>query len=348
MDQYYSNISVMRIRLLVLIGLLCCSGCAREGLIKSSRVALGTIVEITVTDKGKPRQHISEAINEAFDEITRIERTLSKYNPESEISQINSFAHIYPVRVSAETLDIIEKSKKFSYLTNGKFDITIEPLLKLWDYAVKHKDRIPTQEKIHDALQIIGSNNIEIDWQEQSVALPDKEISLALGGIAKGYAVDRAIQTLKFNGIENALVNAGGDIYALGRRSANEKWRVALQHPRKEHETLEVLELENQAIATSGDYQRYFEVNGNRYSHIIDPETGYPCENVPASVTIIASDCLSADALATAVFVMGAEKGIELINSLDHTEAIVVTVENNTLIFLTSSGLEERKALSYE
>jgi len=165
-------------------------------------------------------------------------------------------------------------------------------------------------------------------------------MSLDLGGIAKGYAVDKAIVVLRKEGIEAALLNAGGDIYCLGGRDKNKKWRVALQHPRKKNSILTVLELEDMACATSGDYQKYIQIDGRRYSHIINPKSGYPCTDVPASVTVLAEDCASADALATSIFVLGPKKGIDLINRLENTEAIVVSLQEEKLDILLSRGLK--------
>ncbi|MBN3038907.1 MAG: FAD:protein FMN transferase [Candidatus Omnitrophica bacterium] len=306
---------------------------------------MGTIVEITVADKEKPRRIVNETISKAFAEMTRVEELLSKFNPDSDISKINAWAQKYPVKVNPETIYLLGQAKRFSQLTDGAFDITVEPLLELWGYCARDKGRIPPKKQIEETLNITGYKKIAISQEDNTVLLPHQDMSIALGGIAKGYAVDKAIEILKGEGIKNALVNAGGDIYALGKRSKTRKWRVAVQHPRKADAILTVLEVEDEAIATSGDYQRFFEVNGNRYSHIIDPKTGYPCENVPASVTILAKDCLSADTLATSIFVLGPQKGLNLVEELNNTEALIVSAEKQELDILLSKGLEGRLSI---
>ncbi|MBU4140699.1 MAG: FAD:protein FMN transferase [Candidatus Omnitrophica bacterium] len=309
-------------------------------MVKKAQPALGTIVEITVADKDKPRPFLNAAIELAFAEIERVEHLLSRFNPESDISRINAYACLKPTEVSPETIRLIEESIKFSRITQGAFDITVCPLMQAWGFEEKYKRHPPDLEQIKEALDKVGYRNINILKQEQSVFLAQPAMSLDLGGIAKGYAVDKAIAVLRQEGIKNALVNAGGDIYALGVRGKNRKWRVAVQHPRKNQAVLAMLELEDKAVATSGDYQKYIEISGRRYSHIINPESGNPCSEVPASVTVLAGDCLAADALATSIFVLGPKKGIDLVNRLENTEAIVAAFPQDKLGISLSQGLK--------
>jgi len=323
-----------------LINFLFLSGCAEAPLVKKAQPALGTIVEITVADKDKPRPFLNAAIELAFAEIERVEHLLSRFNPESDISRINAYACLKPTEVSPETIRLIEESIKFSRITQGAFDITVCPLMQAWGFEEKYKRHPPDLEQIKEALDKVGYRNINILKQEQSVFLAQPAMSLDLGGIAKGYAVDKAIAVLRQEGIKNALVNAGGDIYALGVRGKNRKWRVAVQHPRKNQAVLAMLELEDKAVATSGDYQKYIEISGRRYSHIINPESGNPCSEVPASVTVLAGDCLAADALATSIFVLGPKKGIDLVNRLENTEAIVAAFPQDKLGISLSQGLK--------
>ncbi len=304
---------------ILLLSLIFLSGCTQPpaALIRTCRPALGTFVEITVADKDKTPESIHRAIRKAFLEIERIENLLSKYKTNSDISRINKCSGHRSTEVSQETITLIEKSLEFSRLTNGAFDITVQPLV---------------QSKA-------GFSNIKITEQDKSVFLTNPEMALDLGGIAKGYAVDKAVVILKQERIKSALVNAGGDIYAFGIPQESKGWQIALQHPRKPDAILTVLEIQDKAVATSGDYQRYVKISGQRYNHIIDPRTGYPCADVPASVTVLAADCLSADALATSLFVLGPQKGIALVNRLENTEAIVTSVEQDKLNILLSRGL---------
>ncbi|MFH1045643.1 MAG: FAD:protein FMN transferase, partial [Candidatus Omnitrophota bacterium] len=287
----------------LIIGLIL-AGCAGPAPVQSTQLALGTSVEITVSDDDKPREVIRKAIDQAFAEIKRVENIFSRHIPESEISQINTSAGIHPVSVGEETIALLERSREFSELSNGAFDITVGPLLELWGFSAQFKGNIPPQEKILETLELVGYQQININKLENNVSFARPGMNLTMGGIGAGYAVDRAVAILQDAGIKNALVNAGGDIYALGRRNKDSRWRVAVQNPREKNAILTVLELENQAVTTSGDYQRYFEANGTRFSHIINPKTGYPCSNIPASVTVLAGDCTTADALATALFVL--------------------------------------------
>ncbi|MBL7085364.1 MAG: FAD:protein FMN transferase [Candidatus Omnitrophica bacterium] len=330
-----------RIALLLII-LLFFSGCTKTSapLVKRSQPHLGTIVEITVADQDKPRQFINKAIKKAFAEIRRVEDLLSRFGPESDISRINAQAHKQPTKVSAETITLLEKSIMFSELSDGAFDITVYPLMEIWGLRGEPKKEIPSALQLKEALGRVGYQNINIIKKEQSVFLSLPGMSLDLGGIAKGYAVDRAISILKQEGIKSALVNVGGDIYAWGKRDKSEGWMLGVQHPREKDTILSVLELENRAVATSGDYQKYIEIEGRRYSHIINPKSGFPCTDVPASVTVLAKDCVSADALATSAFILGPEKGVDLINQLENTEAIIVSVREDELDILLSQGLE--------
>ncbi len=333
----------MKKALILFAGFLFLSGCSRVAslpLIKMARPCLGTIVEITVADKDKPRGIVNRAIKKAFTEIERIDDLLSRFKSESDIGRINADAYNRPTKVSPETISLIEKSIMFSQLSDGAFDITISPLMEIWGFEEKHKKHIPTAEQLKQALDKVGYQNIDIIKEEQSVFLAQPAMSLDLGGIAKGYAVDRAIAVLKQEGIESALVNAGGDIYALGGRDKDKKWQIAVQRPRKKDTILTVLEIEDRAVVTSGDYQKYIEIDGRRYSHIINPKSGYPCSEVPASVTVLTEDCVSADALATALFVLGPQEGIGLVNQLENTEAIVVSSQEEKLDILLSRGLK--------
>jgi len=318
------------------------SGCTKavSPLVKQTRICLGTIVEITVADRDKSPQFVNGAIKEAFTEIERIDDLLSRFKPKSDISRINADAYKRMTKVSPETINLIEKSVTFSRLSNGAFDISIYPLLEIWGLTGNPVFDIPTAEELTEAMDKVGYQNIDIIKQQQSIFLGRPAMKLDLGGIAKGYAVDKAIAVLKRTGLNNALVNAGGDIYCLGRRSETEKWAVAVQDPRKPEGILTTLEIEGRAVATSGDYQKYVEINGKRYSHIINPKSGYPCTDLPASVTVLAKDCLRADALATSTFVLGPQRGMDLINQLKDTEAILISAKGEGLDILSSRGLE--------
>jgi len=333
----------MRKILILFIAFLFLSACTQPGLIREKRLALGTIVEIAVADKNKPNKVIAKAIEKAFAEIERIETLLSRFNPQSDISRINQDCYVRATKVSPETIDLLERSIEFSRLTNGAFDITVWPLIETWGVDQGKRQELPSVEELVAAMDRVSYSYIDIIESEQSIFLARPGMSLDLGGIAKGYAVDRAGAVLKQEGIESALINAGGDIYAFGQRGEEQKWNIALEHPRKTDVMLTALELKDQAVATSGDYQKYIEIEGKRYSHIINPKTGYPATDAAVSVTVLADTCLAADALATSVSVLGPEQGLQLIDQLNNTEAIVISFRNGRLDIFLSRGLSEEE-----
>lgn len=301
---------------LILIILLF-AGCTKEiPLVKQSRLIMGTIVEIKVADKDS--QKAKRAINKAFAEIEKVNSLMSTYIEESEVSILNREGE---AQVSKETLEVIRGAVKISSLSQGAFDITVKPLLDLWK-RVKSERKLPTREEIEKILPLVSFNNIEINGERVKFKVPGMKIDL--GGIAKGYAVDKATDALKKEGIGNALISAGGDIYVLGLRSNKEPWTIGIQHPRERNKILEKIKLTNKAVTTSGDYERYFMLNRVRYSHIVNPKTGYPVSEVPSSVSIIAQNCTLADGLATACFVLGPDKGMKLIEGLPQVEGMIV------------------------
>ncbi len=292
---------------------------------KRTEMIMGTLVEITVLPANE------KAVKEAFNEMKRIDALMDIYRENSEVSILNREGED---RVSKETLEVIKKSIEFSRLTRGAFDITCGPLVNLWKEAKKNKE-IPTAEEIKETISLVGYKKLILEgsW----VRFKEKGMQIDLGGIAKGYAVDKAIEVLKKNGIKQALVNAGGDLYALGKASQGEKWQIGIQHPRQEGKILTIIKVKDEAVATSGDYQRYFMLKGKRFAHIVNPMTGWTVQDVPMSVTIIAPDAASADALATGVFVLGPQEGMKLINSLSGIEGMIVSEGMKTV---TSSGWE--------
>jgi thiamine biosynthesis lipoprotein len=252
---------------------------------------MGTFVEVVSPYK--------EAAGIVFNEIRRIENLLSKYNPESEVSRLNSSGKL---TVSPETFYIIKKSQEFWQESDGAFDITIAPLVDLWGFTDK-KYSVPAQESIKNLLELVGTDKIILHEDNNVVEFKVLGMKIDLGAIAKGYAVDCAVHKLNEAGIHSCLINAGGQIYCLGGN-----WKVAIQNPFGRG-IKGILELKDKAVATSGGYQQYFINNKRKYSHIFDPKTGYPADSGVSSVTVIAPDGLTADALATAIFVLGKGKG---------------------------------------
>jgi thiamine biosynthesis lipoprotein len=273
-------------------------GCASRSMYKDSRVMMGTFVEVVSPDRN--------AAKIAFAEIKRIEDLLSKYELDSEVSRLNKSGKL---NVSPDTLYIIKKAKEFWLITDGAFDITVGPLMDLWGFTDK-KYRLPQKPEIESALNLVGSDKIIIDESKNVVEFKLPGMKIDLGGVAKGYALDCAAKKLKENNIKSCLINAGGQVYCLGAKSAK-PWKVAIKSPRSSDIT-EYLQLQDQSAATSGDYEQYFVKDDKRYMHILNPKTGYPADKGIISVTVIAPSGLTADALSTSIFVLGKAKGLSL------------------------------------
>jgi thiamine biosynthesis lipoprotein len=267
---------------------------------RDNRLLMGTFWEVTSPDK--------KAGEIVFSETRRIENLLSKYIPESEISQLNRTGRL---KVSPDTFYIIKRSKEFWQETEGAFDITVAPLVDIWGFS-DQKHKVPSEGLIKDTLRFVGSDKIILHEKDNVVEFKLSGMKIDLGAIAKGFALDCAAVKLKKNNISSCLINAGGQIYALGKGPEG-NWRVAIQNPRK-RQVSKIIELEKEkSVSTSGDYEQFFFDNGKRYSHIINSKTGYPVTNDISSVTVITGSALEADALSTAIFVLGKEKGEELL-----------------------------------
>jgi thiamine biosynthesis lipoprotein len=274
------------------------SGCQQAQLHRETQVLMGTYVEVISPDSRAP------AI--VFSEIRRIEGMLSKYRAESEVSQLNKNGQ---VKASPEMFYILEKSVGFWELSGGAFDVTVGPLMDLWGFT-KKEFRQPSDGDIQQVLKIIGSNKIILNKQDYVVKFMLPGMRIDLGAIGKGFAVDCAVRKLKDAGITSCLINAGGQIFGLGDKFGR-PWKVAIRSPRGEG-IIGYLEIKDQAVSTSGDYEQYFEKDKRRFSHIMNPHTGYPEESKIISATVIAGDGLTADALSTSIVVLGKDKGLAL------------------------------------
>ncbi len=294
--------------------------------LKQTEMIMGTLVEITVIPANE------KAIREAFEALKKVDALMSTYKEDSEISILNREGK---AQVSEETLEVIKDAIKFSNLTDGAFDITCRPLINLWKKA-KKEEKVPTEEEIEEAISLVGYQRIILEGNQ--IRLEKKGMQIDLGGIAKGYAVDKAIEALKKNSIKRALVNAGGDLYALGTDRQGEKWQIGVQDPREEDKIIDIIKVKDRAVATSGDYRRYFTLEGKRFSHIVNPETGLTVQDVPMSVTIVGPGATTTDALSTGVFVLGPEEGMKLIESLPEVEGMIIS---EGMKKLTSQGWGE-------
>jgi thiamine biosynthesis lipoprotein len=274
------------------------------------------------------------AIAAVMEEMRRIDRTMSTYKEDSDVSLINRNAAQKPVTISPELFELIARSLQMSELTGGAFDITYASAGYLYDFRRRIK---PSEEALAKALPAINYHHIVLDQRRNTIKFSQAGVRIDLGGIAKGHAVDRCIALLQERGIKQAIVSAGGDSRIIGDHHGR-PWIVGIRDPRQEGKVVAALPLSDAAVSTSGDYERYFEANGVRYHHIINPTNGRPVNGV-RSVTVVGNDSTTMDALSTSVFVLGVEKGMALVERLSDVETVIVD-ENGKMYY--STGLERR------
>ena len=313
-------------------------GCASSGvLLKRSQLLMGTLVWVSAVAPTEPdAQH---AMTAGLQEIQRLEQILSTWIPDSELSRVNASAGQRPLQVSSETFEVLEQSMKMNRLTNGRLNIAIGPAVEVWN--VSRERQIPTQDVLDTVRPLTRLDHLQLDQDSRAVFLAKPGMRLDIGGIGKGYAADRATMVMKQAGATAGVVAISGDIKTFGRMPDGERFVFGIQHPRKDGALLGWLELEDEAVSTAGDYQRYFIKEGIRYHHILDPQTLRPAR-LSQSVTVIAQEGVVADGLDTGIFVMGPEQGMALIERLDDVEGVIVGEDGD--VFL-SSGLRGRLRL---
>jgi thiamine biosynthesis lipoprotein len=278
------------------------------------------------------------AFDEVFAEFDRLENQMSVWRPGSDILRVNEAAGVRPVPVSADVRDVLKTARQISEWTDGKFDVTFGVLSGLWKFDHDQDNVIPDMREVRRRLPLIDYRAIKIDDTAGTVFLMRKGMSMHLGGIGKGYAIDRGADILRGRGFRHFLIQAGGDMYVAGLKDGH-PWRLGIQDPRgPANHTFAELDLSDGTFSTSGDYERYFIKNGRRYHHILDPATGEPARG-SRSVTIVANRAVIADGLSTGVFILGPQAGMALIERLPDVEGVIVSDKNEVLI---SSGLQSR------
>lgn len=300
--------------------------------ITRTAMIMGTELEVTinVTDPSV----VDPAFAAVVAEMRRLEDMMSEWKDDSPVSLINRNAGKKPVEVPDELFKVISSAQQVSELTAGAFDISWAAMRGLWNFAPGH-ERVPTEDEVKKARRLIDYRKIELDPEKKTVFLKEAGKSIGLGGIAKGYAVDRAMETLYRMGIKNAIIKAGGDMRVQGVSDTG-PWEIGIKDPRKKDTLIAKLVLTDISISTSGDYERYFIKDGVLYHHIIDVRTGYPARDC-RSVTLIAPDTMTSDALSTAVFILGPLEGMRLVEKLKGVEAIIVDADGR---IVTSSGID--------
>lgn len=280
----------------------------------------------------------SRAIDKAFGRISDIESKMTAKGESSEIIEVNKKAGEGFHAVSPDTFFVIKKGIHYSESSKGKFDITIGPLVKLWDIGTA-KARIPTNGEINKALELVDYKEIELNENHNSVKLKKQGMSIDLGGIAKGYAADEVVRILRENDVKSATIDLGGNLFVLGTKPDGQPWKIGLQNPfDKRGNIFAIVEVADKTLVTSGPYERYFEKSGKRYHHLLDTDTGFPIENGLMGVTIITDCSIDADALSTAVFALGLESGMKYVEEIKKIDAVFVTDDYKVF---TSSGIKQ-------
>ena len=314
--------------LLLTSALLFFGGCKKEAMPPQSQLHLGTVCTINLFDQGS-----TELYGQMFQKLKGIEQAFSVNLPDSAVSQINQSAGIAPVVVPQEVIYVLQEALRIAERTSGAFDPTIGPLVDLWDIGGDNS-QVPSQQAIDHARSLVDWRLVEIDSQRGTVYLPKQGMALDLGGIAKGYAADELVAIAQEAGIQQALFDLGGNIYAFGTKADGTPWRVGVKDPAQPGGSPALaLAVQDRSVVTSGMYERFFEQEGIRYHHILNPATGYPVWNDIQSVTIVSKSSLLADALSTSVFVLGREKGLALLESED-AEGVIIGEDN--LVYPTS------------
>lgn len=299
---------------------------AQEKYVSSHRTLnlMGSRFDITVVSRNEELGHIN--IEEAAAEIIRIEKLISAWDPNSETSLINKNAGIQPIKVSRELFNLIERSYQLSELTDGAFDISFASLENIWKFDGSML-QMPSKEQIEKSIEKVGYEKIILDKKAQTVFLKEKGMKIAFGAIGKGYAADKAKKLLISKQVIAGIINAGGDLTTWGTKASGEKWLIGIANPKSKDKIFTWLPVVESSVATSGNYEKFVIFKEKKYSHIIDPRTGYPTSGV-SSVSIFGKDAEYCDALATAVFILGKEAGLLLVNQLAGTEAILIDNQN--------------------
>lgn len=286
---------------------------------------MGSRFDITVVanDSIQANKYIDTAVAE----ISRIEKLISSWDANSQTSEINRYAGIKPVKVDKELFDLIERAIGISKLTDGAFDISYASMDRIWKFDGS-MTKMPSKEEITASVEKVGYQNIILDKKNSTVFLKLEGMKIGFGAIGKGYAADKAKTLLISKGVNSGIINASGDMNTWGKQPNGNEWKVAITNPMDKNKVFALLPITNGAVVTSGNYEKYVNFNGKRYTHIIDPRTGYPSTGL-ISVTVFAPKAELADALATSVFVMRKEAGLDRINQLPKIECIIIDDKGN-------------------
>ncbi len=328
-------------KLSLILGIFLFSNCSSDRQfqpVEQTKVLMDTFIQISIYDQNRPQEELHRIVELAFKRIEEIERITNNYNDSSFISMINREAAKRAIVLDSIMYDLVLESDRINKLSDGAFDITTSGIKQLWDFSADNP-RIPGDSLLLRQLRWVGADHLKL--KDHNLQFDSPEVKIDLGGIAKGYAVDQAIDVLKQEGITDAIVNAGGNLRTLCSDLTRGLRRVWIKHPRQSDSLFGFFQMDEGCVATSGDYERYFIFDSVRYHHIFDPKTGYPARGC-VSVTIKASTATEADGLSTAVFVLGLQRGMELIERLTNVEGIIIFEQDGKLKWKASTGLKKK------
>ncbi len=327
-----NNLIIISIILIMLLT-SCTSGLDNKEMVRTEFL-MDTIVEITIY--GSEDELIMDKV---YNRLFQLENIMSKTKKDSDIYKINKNSE-RPIRVQEETYQVLKEAVDISKRTEGKFDPTIGPLVNLWNINDSEEGRnwIPKGIDIDNAKKLVDFNNIEF-LENKEIRLKEKDMELDLGGIVKGFAVDEIVKILKEENIKSAMIDLGGDLYAYGEKPDGSPWNIGIQNPDIElRDYMGILSVKNKSIVTSGNYERFFEIDGEIYHHIIDPNTGYPSNNELLSVTVVSDKGIEGDSYSTAFYILGVQESLEIIEGIDGVDGILI--DKDKKVFVTS-GIKE-------
>lgn len=302
---------------------------------------MGTAIKVTLYNGGS-----EEILDKVFDRILEIENLVSINKENTEITNLNENAGIKPVKLSETSYEIIKKGIHYSQISQGGYDVTIGPLVKLWSIGLPQA-KVPNNDEIEKTIKAIDYSKVIMNDETKEVFLSEPNMMIDLGSIAKGYVADEVVNILKEENVDQAIIDLGGNIYALGLKNGDTNWKIGIQNPFDSRgEVVGVLEVSNKSVVTSGIYERFIEKDNVKYHHILNPKTGYPFETTIAGVSIVSDKSIDADALSTLVFTKGVEEGLEFVESLENIDAIFIT--NNKEVYTTSGLKDNFKILNDE
>ncbi|SDK81226.1 thiamine biosynthesis lipoprotein [Clostridium cochlearium] len=317
------------------------AGCGKETVTTKENYLLDTLIQLKIYGKNSEK-----AADEAMKAISDVDEMMSPTKPSSDVVKINNNAGKDFVKINEDTLKVIKTSLEYSKLSKGNFDITVGPLVKLWGIGTENA-RVPSKNEIDESLKLINYNNILIDENNKSIKLKYSNEIIDLGGIAKGFAADKAREVLEKQGIKSAYLNLGGNIVTVGNKADGTPWNIGIQDPLSDRgEYFAIIKVSNKSVVSSGTYERFFIKDNKKYHHILNTKTGYPAESGILSSTIISDKSIDGDALSTITFILGLEKSLELIEKIDGVDAVLVTTDKK--VHVTSNIAKDFKLSNKE